>query len=170
MFDQAEYKEKGKNETRYWPCLLRRITDLNPDEKKETFIPGVSLKALKIDVYKNIEMILNSKSHPSEEELERWPEIQDSVINFGLQDYCGLTNTLDNREKLKEHILFQLRTFEPRIDPESLEIEFIEDTNGLRSKMTYQIRGIIKVGEIAEELIFRSFLDLETGIASIKAE
>lgn len=166
MYDKLENKDK--NETRYWPCLLRRITDLNPEERKETFIPGVSLRALKSDVYKNIEMILNSKSHPSEEELERWPEIQDSVINFGLQDYCGLTNTPDNREKLRDHILFQLKTFEPRLDPETLDIEFVEATDGTKSTMTYQIHGMIKAGEFAEEIVFKSILDLETGVSSVK--
>ncbi|MCQ2966232.1 MAG: type VI secretion system baseplate subunit TssE [Alphaproteobacteria bacterium] len=170
MFGKSENKEKNKSEIRYWPCLLRRIIDLNPEEKKEVFIPGVTLKSLKSDIYKNINMLLNSKSHPSEEELERWPEIQNSVINYGLPDYCGLINTQDNREKVRERIEFQLKTFEPRLDPESLEVEFVEETDGSKSKITYQIRGNIRVAEIEEEIVFKSFLDLETGMSTVKEE
>lgn len=159
---------KTKDDAKYWPCLLRRLTDFAPEEKKEPFSAGITMKQLKKDVFENIEMILNSRSHPQGAELEKYPELQNSVLNFGLSDFCGKVCSRDDRENIREHILDQLRFFEPRLAPDSVAVDFRETPNAPNSVLEFQIQGRIEVGELNEEIVFVSKLDLETGTSLLK--
>ncbi len=159
---------KTREDTRYWPCLLRRLTDFEPEEKKENFAGAITLKQLKKDIFENITMLLNSRPHPQEKELEKWPELKECVLFYGLSDFCGRTYSQDKNEEIREHILKQLLCFEPRLAPDSVSVVFQNSPDGTNSILGFQIQGRIEVGELNEELVFISKLDLETGTFSLK--
>ncbi len=159
---------KTKDDAKYWPCLLRRLTDFSPEEKKEAVNAGITFKQLKKDIFENIEMILNSRSHPQGAELEKYPELQNSVLNFGLPDFCGRVCSRNEREQIREHVLNQLRWFEPRLAADSVSVELRDDASAPNSVLEFQIQGRIEVGELNEEIVFISKLDLETGATMLK--
>ena len=159
---------KTKDDAKYAPCLLRRLTDFAPEEKKEPFSAGITMKQLKKDVFENIEMILNSRSHPQGAVLEKYPELQNSVLGFGLSDFCGKVCSRGDREEIREHILNQLKWFEPRLAADSIEVEFPENAEERNSVLEFNIQGRIEVGELSEEIVFVSKLDLETGTSLLK--
>lgn len=159
---------KTKEDARYWPCLLRRLTDFEPEEKKENFAGAITLRQLKKDIFENITMLLNSRSHPREEEFEKWPELKECVLSYGLSDFCGRTYSRSGNEEIREHILKQLLCFEPRLAPDSVSIAFLDSPDGSNSVLEFQIQGRIEVGELNEEIVFISKLDLETGTSSLK--
>ena len=154
---------KSKEDTKYWPCLLRRLTDFAPDEKKENYSLGITVKQLKKDIFDNIEMLLNSRSHPQENDLGKKEELADSVLAFGLADFCGKVCSQDDREEIREHIRHQLQIFEPRLKPDSIEVTLAENDKEIKSVLEFQISGLIDVPELSEEIVFISRLDLETG-------
>lgn len=165
MGSDGTYK---KEELRYMPCLLKRLTDLEPQIQKEPFSNATSLKQIKKDIFENIEMLLNSRSHPQPEALERYPEMETSVLAYGLRDFCGKSCSQFEKEEIQKHILQQVRWFEPRLDPQSVQVSLIECDGITESVVTLQISGYIQVGQVSEEIVFLSKLDFETGNATIQ--
>lgn len=159
---------KSKEDAKYWPCLLRRLTDFAPDEKKENYSQGITVKQLKKDIFDNIEMLLNSRSHPQDTDLGKGDELKDSVLAFGLSDFCGKVCTQDDREEIREHIRHQLQIFEPRLKPDSIEVTLTTNDGETKSVLEFQISGLIDVPELSEEVVFVSRLDLETGNSYLK--
>lgn len=149
------------------PCVLMRLTDREPMVQRERYSRGISIQQLKRDILWNIELLLNSRSHPSRAELRSDAEVCNSVLGMGLEDFCGVSHGREERERLRREILQQLRNFEPRINPDSLSVSLIDMEANSGSVVELEIHGRIEVAPLSEELLFRSRLDLETGTASV---
>lgn len=76
------------------PCVLDRLTDLNPETRVERFSRGISISALRRSVLENVSLILNSRSHPNAEAWGGDAEVSASVLGLGLPDFCGSTGGL----------------------------------------------------------------------------
>lgn len=162
-----EKEDKVRSGDRFMPCVLSRLTDQEPQNQVEHFSRGISIRRLKQDILRNIELILNSRSHPQGEELENDGEMINSVLGMGLSDFCGHSHTIQQQERLKKEILRQLRCFEPRINPATLTVTPVDESNST-SVIEMEIYGRIEVAPLSEELLFRSRLDLESGAATVK--
>jgi type VI secretion system protein ImpF len=154
-----------KEEAKYRPFVLKRLTDMEPQTKRELPYGLETVNQLKEDIFNNIEMLFNSRSHAASGEAGGWVEVENSVLGFGVKDFCGRTSSDDYREELRQHIMKQLRVFEPRLDPSSLTVDFSQERDG--SILEYAISGVIKAKEVNEEVKFFSSLDLESGSASL---
>lgn len=152
---------------RFPPCLLSRLTDSEPQLKKEKLPQVLSLEQLKQDVLRNLEMILNSRSHLPEQEMQPYPDAASSVLAFGLADFCGFSHDETALERIQTDILFQIRCFEPRIQPDSLDVSFAEQQSSAQ-EVALQISGKLRVTPLQEEFLFISRLNLETGSATIE--
>jgi predicted component of type VI protein secretion system len=157
-----------KEDTRYKPYVLKRLTDFDPYEKKDAAFGVITAKQVKEDVFENIDMLFNSRSHPVFKGSKSCEEIESSVLGYGISDYCGKICTQDDKEALRRHITKQLRDFEPRMDPDSIKVEFISSELNANSLIELQISGLIDAGQVSEEVLFISRLDLETGSAELK--
>jgi type VI secretion system lysozyme-like protein len=158
---------KAKEEARYKPYILKRLTDYDPSVKKETETGAITLRQVREDVLENVEMLFTSRAHLSEVELKDDRELISSVLGFGITDYCGMSFSDTQRELLKRHIAEQLAFFEPRLDPSSISVEFVHEEDNPAFLMEFKISGVIRFGQISEELLFVSKLNLETGGAEI---
>lgn len=146
---------------------MTRLVDSEPESKIDKSYRAFTADQVKEDVMKNLEMILNSSSRPSYEELGGDPWVLGSVLGFGLTDFCGTSHSVDYVEELRKRIYFQIATFEPRIKKETLEVELVEETNGESKDLVLQINGVIHIAPLNEEISFISRLDLELGRASV---
>ncbi|MFP3089611.1 type VI secretion system baseplate subunit TssE [Treponema sp. TIM-1] len=159
-----------KEDARYKPYVLKRLTDDEPYEKKEIISAVITEKQVKDDIFRNIEMLFCSRSHPSLAELKGYEDLENSVLGYGISDYCGKICGDDDREFLLEHIKKQIRDFEPRLAPDSIDVKFANPDAAMRSLLELRISGHISVGQVDEEILFISRLDLETGNASLTYE
>ncbi|MDR0402593.1 MAG: type VI secretion system baseplate subunit TssE [Treponema sp.] len=166
MDDSLQYQGGPiKEEAKYRPFVLKRLTDMEPQTKKELPYGLETANRLKEDIFNNIEMLFNSRSHTASGEMGEWADVEDSVLGFGVKDFCGRTSSDDYKEELRQHITKQLRIFEPRLDPASITVDFSQEKDG--SVLEYSIGGVIRVKEVNEEVKFFSNLDLESGNASL---
>jgi type VI secretion system protein ImpF len=154
-----------KEDAKYRPFVLKRLTDMEPQTKKELPYGLATIKQLKEDIFYNIEMLFNSRSHTLSGEAGWCADVESSVLGFGIRDFCGKTSSGDYKEELRQHIIKQLRTFEPRLDPSSVTVDFSQEKDG--STLEYMIGGTIRIKEVNEEVKFFSNLDLESGNASL---
>jgi type VI secretion system lysozyme-like protein len=169
MSDRYAYNSAGKTkeQARYKPYLLARLTDFEPHIKKEIPDRLITTRQLKKDIFDNIEMLFNSRSHPSLKELNGWEDLENSVLGYGISDFCGRMHSKSNEEFLRAHIQKQLQDFEPRMKRETIEVNFSNDENSSESLMEFVISGVMEVGEVSEEVRFVSRIDLETGAAEL---
>jgi type VI secretion system lysozyme-like protein len=156
-----------KEDVRYKPYVLKRLTDDEPYEKREIVQTVITEKQVKDDIFRNIEMLFCSRSHPSLAELKSYEDVENSVLGYGISDYCGKVCGDEEREFLLEHIKKQIRDFEPRLAPDSIEVKFANPDVAMRSLLELRIGGRIVVEQVNEEVLFISRLDLETGNVSL---
>jgi type VI secretion system protein ImpF len=151
----------------YRPYLLRRLTDSKPLQKEEQYSTAISMEDVRQDIYDNLSALFNSCSHLSAKEL-KYSEVVQSVLGFGLSDYSGRSMTNQDREKLRQEIIFQIKTFEPRIDPATLEVTILDKGEGYSSSMAFTVGGQVTIGTMSEELLFLSHFNVETGQAELE--
>jgi type VI secretion system lysozyme-like protein len=164
------YKGPTKEEARYKPFTLKRLTDFDPagrPEGPESLITG---RQLKEDVFENLDMLFNSRSHAGLADLKGYEDVEDSVLGYGISDFCGRQSSTASREALRAHIFKQIGLFEPRLDPASISIELLDAKGGDSTSMEFRIGGYIRTKEVSEEISFISKLNLESGNAELRLE
>ncbi len=157
---------------RLQPALLDRLIDDDPENQKpEPIERRVLNKArLRSAVLRDLAWLFNSVSHGTKDSLDAVPRAAASVVNFGLPPLSGETaSTLDVLE-LERRIREAIGRFEPRILPETLEVEAIvtESQLDLHNVVSIQIRGALWAQPVPLELLLRTDVDLETGEVRIR--
>lgn len=163
----AERDDSRLRGTLFMPCVLERLTDLNPENRTERFSRAVSLSGLRRSVLDNVSLIFNSRSRPDSTALGKDPLIASSVLGFGLPDFCGATASDARRERLRREIVQQLTAFEPRFLPGSVSVGFVGEGTADGGVLELEVRAIISVAPMKEELAFRALLNVETGESSV---
>ena len=69
-----------KEDARYKPYVLRRLTDMDPYEKTEHIQNVITEKQVKDDIFKNIEMLFYSRSRPSLKEFKGYEDVANCVL------------------------------------------------------------------------------------------
>jgi type VI secretion system lysozyme-like protein len=164
-------RQKHEDE-RFKPYILTRLTDDDPHIKKEAMggREVITVQQLKKDIFENIEVLFNSRSHPSLKELKNDPILSSSVLGYGISDFCGKVSSNTSGEELRSHILEQLKNFEPRLAPNTIKVELLRNSESRYSLMEFVITAYISVGAVSEEVLFKSKLDPESGYSEIRWE
>ena len=158
-----EQKQKILSSDRFLPCVLARLIDSNPQEKKERVAQVFTVEQVRRSVLANLEILLNSRSHIGNNELEDYPDVRTSVLGYGLSDFCGITTNMETVDYLKKELIRQITYFEPRINPDTLEISVIEGQRSNKQEVSLSITGTIVIRPLNEENVFISKLDLDSG-------
>ncbi|MBQ8478463.1 MAG: GPW/gp25 family protein [Succinivibrio sp.] len=159
---------KTKFADKYVPCILTRITDDNPQSHVDSQEKVISLEKVKQEILFNISQILNSRSRPQYNELNNDPEIIRSVLGFGLSDFCGVSNTAKEVSILINEIKEQIKCFEPRLDPASIEVTLKEGVNLSNCSFALEIKANYAIKSLEGSFLCLSYLDLESGFASVE--
>lgn len=155
---------------RLQPSLLDRLTDLEPDRKMESREHRVlSIKQLKQSVLRDLSWLFNSTALAAVEDLSAYPEIANSVINYGIPALSGLNLSNINIQKLQRQIRQAIIDFEPRIIANTLKIEVMADPQQMSHvAICFNIEGDLWAQPLPVRLYIRSDIDLETGEVDIK--
>lgn len=160
----------AKEDARYKPYTLKRLTDVEPDEKSERPESLLTAKQLKDDIFDNLDMLFNSRSHASLEDLKGYEEVEDSVLGYGISDFCGRQSSTASREGMRANIFKKIQLFETRLNPASIVIELLDIKGGDSTSIEFSISGQIRTKEVSEEIYFISKLNLESGNAELRLE
>ncbi|MCC8365796.1 type VI secretion system baseplate subunit TssE [Xenorhabdus sp. PB61.4] len=153
------------------PSLLDRLTDNEPDKKKEaTSNHLISHSILRQNLLRDLQWLLNSINGESEQNLSPFPEIRRSVYNFGLEPLAGKLMSEIEWEDIQHKIIKAIHIFEPRIIPDGLEVNCVSDTHSLTlyNRLSIEIRGFLWCVPWPLEFLFHSDIDLENGYFTIK--
>ena len=150
---------------RLLPSLLDRLTDDRPKEREETrHHRAGNVTSLRESVLRDLEWLMNTVNLESVESLEAYPELRNTVINYGMPGLSGTTLNLADRDSIKALIKAAIETFEPRILKNTLRVSLIEDENLVNPHaIAFQIEGTMWGRPMPEALFLRTELDLELG-------
>lgn len=153
---------------------LRDSIDDTPAVSREKFryysVPRLERfneSALRATVRRDLAWLFNTTNIESLVDLEFYPHVRESVLNYGLSDLAG--RTLDRRAVLARarEIRRAIRLFEPRMAKEGLTVDPIEDPDDPHS-LTYLIQGDISAATHAMPVKFRTEVEAETASVSVR--
>ena len=157
---------------RLQPALLDRLTDDEPDvkqEPRETRL--INRTRLRQAVLRDLTWLFNATRPGMRGEYDGLPEVERSVLNFGLPPLSGETASTLDIVGLERGIKQAILDFEPRIIPETLEVQAVVSDLALDSHniVSLEIRGNLWAHPAPLELLLRTLVDLETGQVEIAA-
>jgi type VI secretion system protein ImpF len=157
---------QGARSTRLLPVLLDRLTDHHPDNRNEA--PGermMTKTAFRQSVLRDISFLLNTTNAEAETDLTGAEHVRRSVINFGVPALSGRHLIDDDLDAVRDAMKDAIRTFEPRVLPESLVLKSLPSEDGYRThnQLTMEIRGQLWSEPYPIDLLLRSRVDLESG-------
>jgi type VI secretion system protein ImpF len=159
------------SQERLQPALLDRLTDDEPERKQEPPEARViNASRLRAAVLRDFSWLLNAV-RPSERELPPGlNQATDSVLFFGLPPLTGETSSTLDAVALQHAIREAILRFEPRVLPESLEVDVIGSPGRLETHnvIGVEIRGRLWAQPVPLEILLRTEVDLENGTCEIR--
>ena len=154
---------------RLQPSLLDRLIDDQPGEGRESRDKRVlSLRRLRQSVIRDLDWLLNSSNLTSTQDLEDYPLVAQSVLNFGLPDLAGRTVASTDGAAIERLLRQAIWDFEPRILRNSVEVRIlVEESVHSHNTLTIEIEGDLWAQPLPVRLYLKTEVDLETGTASI---
>lgn len=88
--------------------------------------------------------------------MNRFPLARESIVNFGIQDFVGLTlNSAIDRQKICQSIQDAIRRFEPRL--KNVEVSLAEITQG-QQNLKFSVNALLALDPAVEAISFDAFL------------
>ncbi len=150
---------------RIQPCLLDRLTDDEPEKTQEGRNARVISPARYRDaVMRDLRWLFNTSVRIEAEELEDFPEVAHSVLNYGVRDLCGQLSTSLDPSAIERELASAIADFEPRVIPGTLRVRAIRDVDASSpSVLRFEINAELWANPVPEHLFIKTAIDLETG-------
>lgn len=122
---------------------------------------------LKNTIRRDLAWLLNTLSFESAQDLSNHPEVQKSVLNFGVRDYAGRSRSsrseMDNAKAIRNAI----KTFEPRLDKIAVtpDPDAVADQPG---KVSYIIDANLNVGRDFIPIRLHTDIDVENSQVEVR--
>ena len=147
------------------PALLDRLTDDEPQKQVESRDQRIlSMRAFKAGVMRDLGWLLNTGNFDGDETLDEYPNVADSVINYGIRDLCGLATSGISDTEIERYVREAIRRFEPRILPKSLavRVQVNKDAHS-HNAVVFEISGDLWATPMPERMYLQTKVDLESG-------
>ncbi|RIX42003.1 MAG: type VI secretion system baseplate subunit TssE [Rhodocyclales bacterium GT-UBC] len=149
------------------PSVFDRLLDDHPREQHEHQQHFVfDLRKLKQAVARDMEALLNSRNIDLDHALERFPESQDSMIDFGITDLSSLS-LLDpgDRAYLRDKIRITVERHEPRLGRIRVSLD---PPSGNERMLRFRVDAILKVLPTKPPVSFDATLQLSSNACQIR--
>jgi type VI secretion system protein ImpF len=123
--------------------------------------------ALKATVRRELAWLFNTTRLGAVVDLEPYPHVQTSVLNYGVPDMTGQANTRRLVLQRAREIRAAIRAFEPRIAEESLVVE-ASDTVERENSITFLIHGDVTSAVRALPVLFRTDFEADSAAATVR--
>lgn len=149
------------NEIRITPSILDRLLDFEPDMSREPAASRArSLRELKQSVKRDLEWLLNTRSH-SGETHSQLEEVGRSMAVYGLNDFTGMGVKSPGEQKmLVQSLESAIRLFEPRLMNLRVSLEPIDE---IKRVLHFRIEARLKVDPVPEPITFDTVLQMGSG-------
>lgn len=149
---------------RLQPSLLDRLTDNEPGSAVESRDDRViDLRRLREIITRDLSWLLNTSDNTAQIDVVRYPNVVNSVLNFGIREIAGDYSNTERIQKIRSSIRAAIERFEPRIKPGTLDVILRDDIQGNQAIVAFDIRADMWAQPLPMELYLRSQIDVTTG-------
>lgn len=120
-----------------------------------------TMRRLRDAVFRDITWLLNSMSLDSTEDLSRYPEVERSVLNYGMPTLAGRQMSSIDPQITAERIARAISTFEPRLSSVRVSPERRKGDDGF--SVAFQVEADLWGQPVAQHLVLRTSIDLNSG-------
>lgn len=147
------------------PCLLEKLTDDEPGKSRESRTQRViTMQTYRKSVLRDLAWLLNTRVSATENPLDDYPEVRQSVLNFGIREFTGRTAGELLGPEFERRVTAAIATFEPRILRHTLRVTIRADARRYANNaLSFEIEGQLWAEPVSERLWVRTQVDLETG-------
>jgi type VI secretion system protein ImpF len=154
---------------RLLPFLLDRLTDEDPATRMESREKRmVSFRQFHRAILRDLTWLLNTPCKTERDHMDEFPEVARSVVNFGMPDNTGLTQSSITPLTVERLIRQAIIEFEPRILKETLVVSVIRNENSPGNTLGVEIHGQVFAQPLPETLFIKTDVDLETGSCNLQ--
>lgn len=155
----------GPSKATYEGSLLDRLSNVDNNSVAQATLDLGELRVADVreSILRELGWLLNTTRLETCVDLDRWPEIRRSVLNFGIPDLAGKWKNSFDRRKLERQLTTIIEIFEPRFRKGSLRVATTlvgEDIQAL----LLTIEGECEVDNSSLPIRIRARLDQETGL------
>jgi|APMed6443717190_1056831.scaffolds.fasta_scaffold00214_24 type VI secretion system protein ImpF len=162
---ELTYKE------RLQPSLLDRLTDDDRERSQESRLDRVlSPSRLRECVRRDLAWLFNTTNLAClKPEIEDYPLVAQSTVNYGLPDLTGHTATSIDVKSIERLLRTAIWSFEPRLIRSSVQVKLDVDPEEMtHNAMTFTIEAELWAQPLPLRLFFKTDIDLETGAATVE--
>lgn len=151
------------------PALLDRLLDEEPDSKVEPRERRViSMRKLRECVLRDLAWLFNTMPLSQTEDLDDFPMVRESVLDYGMEDFAGVTLSGVDPIDLERRIKTAITLFEPRIIRKTLKVRSVmPDDPEYRNALAFEIEGELWGQPVPTRLYLKSEVDLEDGSLTV---
>jgi type VI secretion system protein ImpF len=123
---------------------------------------AMSMRRLREAVLRDLGWLLNACGIDDVMDLEQYPEVRRSVINFGLRSQAGRNISSLDPQDVARRIRDAIAYFEPRLSQIRVVPEAREDASGVMT-LSFLVEAELWGQPVAQHLSLRTSIDIETG-------
>ena len=156
---------------RLQPSLLDRLTDHDPGNAQESREQrDFSLNRLRESVLRDLAWLLNATNLAGAQNLDTYPEVAASVLNYGIPDLSGKTLSGTDPTALERMLRQAVADFEPRIIRHTLKVRLeVNEGQMSHNAMTFLIEGDLWAQPVPLALYLKTEIDLEVGDVKVSS-
>lgn len=154
---------------RLQPALLDRLSDDDPQQKVESRDRRViSLQRLRECVRRDLGWLLSAGHLQTLVDLDNYPEVKRSVLNYGVPDIAGMTLAGMQPRAIAQAFQEAIVQFEPRLLPDTVKVSLREASDSSdRNALLFEIEADLLLDQEVQPVLWQSEVDLESGIADV---
>lgn len=154
---------------RLQPSLLDRLTDDDPQRQQESRGERVmSMRQLRESVLRDLGWLLNTSNLTSVHDLAAYPQVAQSVLNYGVPDLTGLTVSTVDVVELERTIRQAVVRFEPRLLPQTVRVRVVaSDEHMSQNALTFFIEAQLWAQPLPLQMFLKTEIDLELGNVTV---
>ncbi|MCM8857360.1 MAG: type VI secretion system baseplate subunit TssE [Candidatus Thiodiazotropha sp.] len=147
------------------PSLFDRLTDDEPGKTRESQDKrAISMRRLRQMVLRDLASLLNTTNLATTEDLAPYPEVERSVLNYGLSELSGHLVSGMDLNRLERMVRQAVQNFEPRILPQTVKVRSIRDTGKeSHNRLMFEIEGQLWAVPTPSHMLIKTQIDLEEG-------
>ncbi len=154
---------------RLQPSLLDRLTDQSPSNKQESRDQRVlSTQRLREGVLRDLGWLLNSVNLSTVQDLDDYPEVARSVLNYGMPDLAGHTASGVDVHAPERLLKQAILDFEPRLIRNTVRVKLkLAESQMNHNAMTFHIEGELWAQPVPLHMFMKTEIDLEIGQVTV---
>ena len=150
------------------PSIIERLKSGGTDRRSDTEL-RVDIDAMRDEVREHVSALLNTRT-AEVDALDGHPEAAKSILAYGVPDLSSFFHgSQQDKQRLITHIERAIRTFEPRLDPQSVRVEGVRDSSteqGLKARL--RVHAVLRIHPFRAPIMFDTAIDADTQAVTVK--